>query len=289
MAEKYYLCKLKSENHQWLPILDLYDIGREDRSSSKSLDSILVNFSSGMHLPIQEASANSTNLPPAVIHNCNIQSAHHDIILPSKIPRSNGDTLVNIPRLTQGKQVMESMKSIQDSQGISLALSDMINLDIHEMACQMTPVGSFMDSPMVTSEDKFWRLWKIDVELCLSHIVFFQGIEQIWNARYVKGSVNVGKSLGQLQHIRLELSQLEQVPNEGVTGIVFEYFSLVFKRVWIIFTHALRFCHPYSHLYVNPFCITWRWKAIGTKKFLLFIDYLKPNPWIYQHYWHYCL
>jgi hypothetical protein len=113
---------------------------------------------------------------------------------------------------------MESMKSIQDSQGISLALSDMITLDIHKMACQMTPVGSFMDSPMVTSEDTFWKLWKIDVELCLAHIVFFQGIEQIWNARYVKGSVNVGKSLGQLQRIRLELSQLEQVPNEGVIG-----------------------------------------------------------------------
>jgi hypothetical protein len=121
-------------------------------------------------------------------------------------------------RLAQGKQVMERMKAIQDSQGISLALSDMITLDIHKMACQMTPVGSFMESPMMTSEDTFWKLWRIDVELCLTHIVFFQGIEQIWSARYVKGSVNVGKSLGQLQRIQLELSQIEQVPSEGIVG-----------------------------------------------------------------------
>jgi hypothetical protein len=128
MAVKYYLCKLKSENQQWFPILDLYDIGREDISSSKSLESILVNFSSGMHLPIQEAFVNSTNLPPAVIHNCNIQSAHHDIILPSKIRSNNVDTLVNIPVSCKASFRLSSSKAIENQSKTSKQNDEVVDL-----------------------------------------------------------------------------------------------------------------------------------------------------------------
>jgi hypothetical protein len=114
LAVKYYLCKLEQKNRKFLPILDLYDIEKKDVSSIQSLASILVDFSSGMDLPSQEAFVNSTNLPSAVIHNCNIQSAHHDIILPSKIQGLNGDILVNIPVSCKASFDLSSNKTIQN-------------------------------------------------------------------------------------------------------------------------------------------------------------------------------
>ncbi|KAJ3307771.1 hypothetical protein HDV04_002607, partial [Boothiomyces sp. JEL0838] len=100
LAAKYYLCKLGKDDRQFIPILDLYDVsGIEnlDDATKESLSKISVDFSLGLDYPANEAFVNSPNLLPAVIHNSNIPSAHHDIILPAKVQGASGDSFVKIP------------------------------------------------------------------------------------------------------------------------------------------------------------------------------------------------
>ncbi|KAI8895715.1 hypothetical protein BC833DRAFT_659886 [Globomyces pollinis-pini] len=146
LAVRYYLCKLEQKNQvgdslpdfgaphkgkaptEYLPILQLYDIGQEDISSSQSLASILVDFSSGIDLPSQEVFVNSSSLPSAVIHNCNIQSAHHDIILPCKIQGLKGDIPVNIPVSCKGSFNLCSNQTIQNQLRISKQHDELVSL-----------------------------------------------------------------------------------------------------------------------------------------------------------------
>jgi hypothetical protein len=115
LAAKYYLRKLEQKNNhlQFLPIVKLYDIDREDTVLRRILSSISVDFSLGLDLPGKEAFVNSTNLPPAVVHNCKIQSAHHDIILPAKVQGPNGDVRLNIPVSCKASFDLSSDKTIQ--------------------------------------------------------------------------------------------------------------------------------------------------------------------------------
>ena len=128
LAVKYCLRKLEGVSQQYLSILDLYDIRKDDVSSKQSLESILVDFSSGINLPSQEAFVNSADLPCAVIHNCNIKTAHHDIILPSKIQGPNGDILVNIPVSCKASFDLPGNKTIQNQLKISKQNDDLVYL-----------------------------------------------------------------------------------------------------------------------------------------------------------------
>ena len=47
------------------------------------LQSLNVDFSEGIYLPTEVCYVNSEGLRNAVIHNINIRTAHHDIILPT--------------------------------------------------------------------------------------------------------------------------------------------------------------------------------------------------------------
>jgi hypothetical protein len=108
LAAKYYLRRVE-QNQNSITLFELYDFGKDDKTGSNLLSEVSVDFSSGIHLPNQEVFVNSCNLPSALIHNKNIQKAHHDIIL--KGTTSTG--IFNIPVFCKASFGLSPDKTIQ--------------------------------------------------------------------------------------------------------------------------------------------------------------------------------
>ena len=85
LATKYYLMSLK-KNKKSILFSDIY--GKDE--TQNVLSNVEVDFSEGICLPNNQYFVNTENLPPAVIHNVNTKSAHHDIILPAKLSENKG-------------------------------------------------------------------------------------------------------------------------------------------------------------------------------------------------------
>jgi hypothetical protein len=97
LAVKYYLRKLEQNtNVQLLPLLELYNVADDDKSTIMALTDIWVDFSSGIILPKQESFVDSINMPNAIIHNLKTHTAHHDIILPATRNSKKESLSVNI-------------------------------------------------------------------------------------------------------------------------------------------------------------------------------------------------
>ena len=107
LAVRYYILKLDpSISRVTLENLFACRVG--------AYSNFLVDFSQGIHYPERTAATVSdVNLPPAVIHNMQIPSAHHDIILPT----DNGNVAISVkPQMAKPGEVDKQLKIDKSSQ-----------------------------------------------------------------------------------------------------------------------------------------------------------------------------
>jgi hypothetical protein len=129
LAVKFYLRTLVQGGQQVLPMSKLYDTARDENELRQSLSKIFVDFSSGLDLPTEEALANSTTFPTAVIHNRNIRSAHHDMILPCQVQSPNGLMMrMNIPVSCKASFDLSGGKTIQSQLKVSKQSDEVVPL-----------------------------------------------------------------------------------------------------------------------------------------------------------------
>jgi hypothetical protein len=84
LAVKYFLRSIPSKEGGYFALSEIYDLHPSEMSALKLLGEYKVNFSQGIFLPFREVCTNFSDLGLAVVHNRNIQNAHHDLILPAR-------------------------------------------------------------------------------------------------------------------------------------------------------------------------------------------------------------
>jgi len=84
LAVKYYLRSISTGNSGYFSFPDIYDISPSELPAYNIMNKYKVNFSNGISLPTREVFTNVADLGFAIVHNRNIQNAHHDIILPAR-------------------------------------------------------------------------------------------------------------------------------------------------------------------------------------------------------------
>ncbi|KAI3656133.1 hypothetical protein MP638_000601 [Amoeboaphelidium occidentale] len=85
LATKYYLYSLcnQVDVDGYITFSELYDVELSDEKTAQVLDGHCLNLSEGILLDRMEHFVDEEKLAKAIIHNCNIRTAHHDFILPS--------------------------------------------------------------------------------------------------------------------------------------------------------------------------------------------------------------
>jgi len=80
LVVKYCLHTLEKSPKPDIPLSDIYYTSKRAQAYPM-ISKLKVNFSDGIQFPLKEVTANDNPYPNALVHNCNIHKAHHDIII----------------------------------------------------------------------------------------------------------------------------------------------------------------------------------------------------------------
>jgi hypothetical protein len=125
LAVKYYLHALPVSGGPH-PFTDVYDCGKaEDKGIHDVLARFTVNFSGGISLPDEEAFVNNNSYGTTIIHNKNIQKAHHDAIIRATKDRVRADIAVQAKasfKLDSAPTIDDQIKISKDADALPVPL-----------------------------------------------------------------------------------------------------------------------------------------------------------------------